>query len=82
MLSIYWFGRFMDMATTSLFPSYHSELNPLMKFAWEQWGFGGFLVVNVFLSWLMYLVLRRFKGGPTAMGVISLIFAGWNLYWL
>ncbi len=81
---IYWIGRICDILTTWLaYSTPNDEWNLIMRKAMSVWGFSGFVFVNVALSLLLYLMLKKFKMKKeiVIMGILSLLVACWNLFW-
>lgn len=70
----YFGGRATDILSTYLnvrLGGYRSEASPVGRWSMEALGFGGYVLLNLALSFLLYLALRRLRQPWLTRAVIA-----------
>ncbi|MBC7236233.1 MAG: hypothetical protein H5T69_10340 [Chloroflexi bacterium] len=78
----YFAGRAADILSTWLnvrVGGYRVEASPVGRWSMETWGFGGYVALNLLVSFLVYLGLKRL-GRPWLMTLASASFYGISLF--
>jgi len=81
---LYFTGRATDILTTWLGVKtwgYQVEASPVGRWSMETWGFGGYIILNLLISLLVFLLFRKLKR-PWLITMAIVMFFGvsiWNL---
>jgi hypothetical protein len=79
---LYFLGRFADILSTWLnvrLGGYEVEASPVGRWSMERFGFGGYIVINLLISTLIFLMIRYLKR-PWLMTGSTVVFWGFAIW--